>query len=692
MPEIGFFELYPSIRPALPAGSYVLGADHDLTAAPLNNGPGDLAVDGTDFTLKILAPRYTMPPNQILSTFPPASAVGDWRQRLPQIVFKRRTLPWERDPDTVAPRFTVAENHPPYLALVVLAEGEATVSGDVDVTKCVTPGTPMADDADTSTGKYLEVRQSIVDKIFPTVADLQLLAHVRKVNLEDTELALGDDDGYLSVVVSNRLPQPGPRDADGNITSVRYTAYLVNVEGQLHNLPATEQTEIELQFVAFMPELQVAEFLSLAPNMTADVITMKGASLNSLIPKAAGAGAAAEVAVQRSTSKGMELAAASYVAGPAKQIASSANDNVAANEWISGQLVTGVFDIGYIYLEPTYRFPVLTSWEFVCTGDGTFETIMGALDSGMLGTEDPRLDPALQADVTDTGHISLDHTTRRGEPVRAWYRGPFVPQPTLRTKPNPDGSVPLAHTGDQLRRVVPDGHEDLSQASAFEIGRLLALSKPGVVAALSRWRQELFGAARLQQLGLNFMDELVAGFSSAAIAEHGMLDALIADHIVNHYTGGVIKQMPTANSFAASRTPDIVAKTKPEQVLNGLGLDAQAVRTAVSDGGLAALAGLEVRSAEMSREPLSGTKDDLAIVQSALTLHIENVALQALGKQPGAPVDHNVGARPRKKGPAKAGAPKAAPAAPSTRRRKDDLDKLIDRAVAARRSDKGAPR
>ena len=40
-----------------------------------------------------------MPPEQILSTFPPAGSQGDWRERLPQIVLKRRTLPWERNPD-----------------------------------------------------------------------------------------------------------------------------------------------------------------------------------------------------------------------------------------------------------------------------------------------------------------------------------------------------------------------------------------------------------------------------------------------------------------------------------------------------------------------------------------------------------------------------------------------------------------
>ena len=44
-------------------------------------------------------------------------------------------------------------------------------------------------------------------KVFPTQEDLQLLVHVREVDINDTELAIGDDDGFLAVVLANRLPQ-----------------------------------------------------------------------------------------------------------------------------------------------------------------------------------------------------------------------------------------------------------------------------------------------------------------------------------------------------------------------------------------------------------------------------------------------------------------------------------------------------
>ena len=330
MPSPGFFEIYPAVRPALPAGAYLLAADHDLTATPPDNATGDLAVDGSDFTFKIISPRYTMPPDQILSTFPPAAAVGDWRERLPQIVFKRRTLPWERHPGPLKegdppPAF---ESAPPWLALVVLAEGEGTLSPEVDVAQCVTPGVHLDGDADTARGKYLEVRESIVQAIFPTIEDLELLCHVRHVDLSDTELALGDDDGYLAVVMANRLPQPGPpAEPGGELTSVRYTAYVLNLEEQLPILPTKEQSETVFVFDVVMPELYQSELFAQASemdvNVSVDSLVMKG------LPQATrgfGAAVAAEQAGDAGLgsvpsfgeSRGVEAASAAFEMGPVR--------------------------------------------------------------------------------------------------------------------------------------------------------------------------------------------------------------------------------------------------------------------------------------------------------------------------------------------------------------------------------------
>ena len=65
-----------------------------------------------------------------------------------------------------------------------------------------------------------------------------MLCHLREVDLADTELALGDDDGYMAVVLGNRLPQPG----------VKYLACLVNLEGQYGRLPVIPDEQLVISY------------------------------------------------------------------------------------------------------------------------------------------------------------------------------------------------------------------------------------------------------------------------------------------------------------------------------------------------------------------------------------------------------------------------------------------------------------
>src|ERR1700741_2339680 len=100
----------------------------------------------------------------MLSTFPPANSAGAYENRLPQIVLKRRTLPWER---AAAP----GKDNIPWLALVVIAEGEGTLSGEQPIAQCVTSGVTLSGPNDVATGTCLTVNQTVLDKVFPAEAD-----------------------------------------------------------------------------------------------------------------------------------------------------------------------------------------------------------------------------------------------------------------------------------------------------------------------------------------------------------------------------------------------------------------------------------------------------------------------------------------------------------------------------------------
>ena len=521
MPQTGHFILHSNVLPQLTAGAYQLVSDQ--TGLPF-----EVAEEQTHVTVS--APRFTMPTDQILSTFPPANAEGSFGDRLPQIVLKRRTLPWERNPaELVAPSAT------PWLALVVVAEGEAELSTATPIAGCVTPGTTLLDpeDHDVEQGLYLSVTETVLQKLFPTKDDLALLTHVREVDVDDTELANGDDDGWLAVVLANRLPVADEATGD----PVRYMACLVNVEGQLESLPVPQPPVNHFEWALAQDWSVLA---TVDPDAVPDVRVMGGMRVDNVVlpgpvlaapadarPGAPRAAAPAVSAFARNsrpmsgvsidgTRSIREPAMGGQWKGAAEQVSAVALDPD-AKRLVRDRMAGGFrLPIEQFAREPVFRFPVLAHWSFTTSGPRTFETLMRGLDVGLLGTTEAAdadaapvgaaveavpAPPARPApEVVETGHIALDHRTRRGDAGRAWYRGPFVPFPTTRdTLPGGQPS-PVAHDADQLRRVVPDGREDLALASAFEIGRLLGLSQLSVVSALLRFRGDQFGAARVREL------------------------------------------------------------------------------------------------------------------------------------------------------------------------------------------------
>lgn len=504
MPQTGHFILHSNVMPKITAGRYELRTEQ--TGLPFE-------VEPETTHIQVAAPRYTMPTDQILSSFPPANAEGAFGDRLPQIVLKRRTLPWERNPaGAVNPSAT------PWLALVVVAEGEATLSTAMPVRDCVTPGTTLLDpdDKDVEQGLYLAVTETVVKKIFPCKDDLPLLAHVREVDVNDTELANGDDDGWLAVVLANRLPVFD----EANRKPVRYLACLVNLEGQLDALPPPLPPVPSFEFV-LAQDWSVLATVNAASSPDARV--MGNVSLGNVVLPSAAAGPAA------ARPEGLAAMALNKTAADAKigvaldggkamqqpsvgQQWSSATQKVAAvaldpdaKRLVRDTMAQGFrLPIELYAIEKVLRFPVLAHWSFTTNEGATFESLMQDLDFGLLGTVPERAPNAPAADaapeVVQTGHIGLDHRTRRGDPTRAWYRGPCVPFPTPRDSTAKNEPLALAHSADQLRRVIPDGREDLSLAAAFEIGRLMALSQLSVVSALLRFRAEQFGAGRVREI------------------------------------------------------------------------------------------------------------------------------------------------------------------------------------------------
>ena len=665
----GKFIIHSRAEPPLTAGDYVLQGTQSIDAG----GNRPTAVHNAN--IRVTSARFKLPPDQILSVFPPANSEGAYEARLPQIVIKRRTLPWERAPDP-------ADRAIPWLALVVIAEGEGQISAEAPVDQCVTAGIKLDGPNDVARGIYLAVPQSTVTKVFPTKQDLQLLVHVREVDLEDTELAIGDDDGFLAVVMANRLPQ-FDRVAG---KPVRYTACLINLEGQL---PALPPPSVPLRdFGAMAHVFDIREHY-------ARTETVGGSPDIAVMATAAGAFAVHGLAV---APEAVQAAPSASIKSPDIRLARTATPSAgAAADWLTTTktienvaLTTASADVAFavrdamkvgfrlpiegIVLEKVYRFPILAHWSFTCNGAGSFESLMKGIDVGLLGTlpseaaKPPLLAgtappdaplPRVPAEVAETGHVGLAHTTRAGDSVRAWYRGPFVPSPMTREVATTPQGPAVAHASDQLRAIVPDGREDLSLAVAFEIGRLLALSRPAFVGALMKWRREQFGAERarrLARLAAQSIGKLGDILQGGVVSTLGPLigRTLVLETAVKTET--VLG--PFRPNVDPGRPIDFLAESVPDILATGLAIDAAVLRDLQRTG--------TTRKLDVAAVPVGGdlgATGQFGHLRAHLADEVQRIATDASARAPDRPTVRTEAAAPER----------------------DALDDIISALIAARR-------
>ncbi|KAA3640103.1 MAG: hypothetical protein DWQ02_02590 [Bacteroidetes bacterium] len=233
--------------PQLMAGEYTVTSSMTVSGAdkPIRPSEKSFHVDG---------PRFSLLPSDIYNIYPPKGLTGPLDTTLPHIVFKRRTLPWERTIDG-GDHHSGSVKNAPWMALLLLNEDEIA-ENDVKVKSRliaeilkpgeneegksitgpeigITTGTPKLAPWEKEGGEAAEIKCNSIDiqsslfkTIAPTPEDLPYLAHVRKVEVDkNKEQADNDDDGYFSVIIGNRLPS---RNEDKNVLN---TVFLVSLEG-----------------------------------------------------------------------------------------------------------------------------------------------------------------------------------------------------------------------------------------------------------------------------------------------------------------------------------------------------------------------------------------------------------------------------------------------------------------------------
>lgn len=220
-------QLYDYCAPALASGNYNIATTQTIKWT-------ERAVNETyskDQSFLIEGPRFAVDPSVVYSIFPPAAATGHFESVLPNIVFNRKTLPWERtvnDQPPVTPPVS-------WLALLVFTEDEIAGVFSTTFEKVVNPGPGIFGPQNLQSVTELE-RQSpcmavdvpadLFNKTVPSSDDLCYLTHCREVDMAYKELRSDVEEGWFSVVIANRFPTPGKRNY----------ACLVSLEGFGDNL------------------------------------------------------------------------------------------------------------------------------------------------------------------------------------------------------------------------------------------------------------------------------------------------------------------------------------------------------------------------------------------------------------------------------------------------------------------------
>ncbi len=255
--------------PGLEAGGYQLDISQRV-----DDSQGQPISDDTlsrSYTFVVTGDRFRLsdPSATVASTFPASNATGEFTTTLPHVVFAAPSFPWIRSPTKSqpplpAPGADSKTDVPTWLAVLVLDDDDATafpgftlepvtmVVGDLFPPAAYQASTLGgnfsyftgakdtaglgADGTTADPVQVIDIPLKLFADIAPTLTDLTLSAHVRRLSVENKPAALGaappaDPIGTFAIVVANRLPQADKQSH----------AYLVSLESLQDFLPATSE-------------------------------------------------------------------------------------------------------------------------------------------------------------------------------------------------------------------------------------------------------------------------------------------------------------------------------------------------------------------------------------------------------------------------------------------------------------------
>lgn len=237
-------QFYDGYFAQLPSGSYKIEVTHQLQNTP------EAVQYSKHQTFTVRAPEFLIDASTVMQAYPANGASDIYDQRLPFLVLADPGLPWERSLVPGSPPSTKDKPQPPWLALVLFAEGEVYLQGATnspiattqvsdllktdpksETLKPTLPKDWVSPELMQSQCKTVTIPGATFNAVMPLKTELSFLAHCRAVNSPH------EDQLLHSVLLANRLPV-------AKKTPRRYFAHLVSLEGFADYLGPSPQKTI----------------------------------------------------------------------------------------------------------------------------------------------------------------------------------------------------------------------------------------------------------------------------------------------------------------------------------------------------------------------------------------------------------------------------------------------------------------
>jgi len=184
--------------------------------------------------------------------------------------------------------------------------------------------------------------------------------------------------------------------------------------------------------------------------------------------------------------------------------------------------------------QPASRIRLITlgNWSFINDPNGhdTFGGLMQQLinNSNVFGITLPGTSGEEYVDkALKRGYVPLDYKPIDSTPTFAWYRGPLAPQARNRLTQTVFERADAAMIFDMGKGIL-----DVSYASAWELGRLLALSSPAFVKGLRLFVEGRQNAAEFAREIAEFLKLHRCSFKDPVSDDKGLEQVNITDELV----------------------------------------------------------------------------------------------------------------------------------------------------------------